>query len=107
MGTSSGTRVRAWRPRRSTGSVRSGEGSKTAWLERGTSARAAFPRATRSSTLKWGVATTARPLAAVAVRLRSLVVVAMSAMLPDFGSHASPDLGDRGHQLPYVLRTGG
>src|SRR6202022_1758113 len=34
------------------GSARSDAGSKTAWLERGASLRAALPRATRSATVK-------------------------------------------------------
>ena len=52
MGTSSGTRVSAWPSSRATGSGRSGPGSNSAWAERGTSARAAWPRATRSATVR-------------------------------------------------------
>src|SRR4051794_1050961 len=49
MGTSSGTRVVAWRSSSATGSDRVGSGSNTAWLARGPSWRAALPRATRSA----------------------------------------------------------
>src|SRR5262249_12699470 len=54
MGTSSVTRVAACCSSRVTGSIRWAPGWKSAWLERGTSCLAAFPRATRSSTVRWG-----------------------------------------------------
>src|SRR6185437_12035210 len=54
MGTSSGTRVRAWDSRSSSGSGRSALGSKPACAERGVAARAALPRSARSATVAWG-----------------------------------------------------
>src|SRR5581483_6646617 len=54
MGTISGTRVRAWDSRSSSGSGRSAPGSKPACAERGVAARAALPRSARSATVAWG-----------------------------------------------------
>jgi hypothetical protein len=54
MGTSSGTRVIACCSSMATGSGRNVPAVNSAWLARGTSRRAAFPRATRSSTVRWG-----------------------------------------------------
>ena len=48
-GTSSGTRALACSSSKASGSGRSGGGSNTAWLSRGTAARAALPRSTRSN----------------------------------------------------------
>ena len=53
IGPSSGRRVRACCSRRSTGSPRLGAGSQEPCAERGSSARAAFPRAARSAGVKW------------------------------------------------------
>ena len=52
IGTSSGTREEACSSSNSTGSGRCSAGSHSPWLLRGTSARAAFPRATRSAVVK-------------------------------------------------------
>jgi hypothetical protein len=54
IGINSGMRVLAWSFSTVTGSGRSFGGSQVAWLERGTSARAAFPLAARSSGVKRG-----------------------------------------------------
>src|SRR4051794_19486523 len=48
-GTSSGTRDSAWPSSTATGSRRRAEGTQSAWLPRGTSLRAARPRAARSA----------------------------------------------------------
>ena len=53
MGTSSGTLVRACSSSSEIGSGRSGAGSKTAWRSRGTLARAAFPLALLSASVRW------------------------------------------------------
>ena len=52
MGTSSGTRVVACSSRSETGSGRSGAGAKSEWLSRGTRARASFPFALLSDSLR-------------------------------------------------------
>ncbi len=52
MGTSSCTRVTAWLSRRVTGSGRDESASQAPCVERGTSARAALPRAARSSAVR-------------------------------------------------------
>ena len=54
IGASSGKRVSACSSRRSTGSRRIGPGSQVACAERGSSARAALPRADRSTAVKCG-----------------------------------------------------
>ena len=54
IGMSSGTRWVAWSARIATGSWRPAGGSQSAWLDRGVSARAARPRAARSSAVAWG-----------------------------------------------------
>ena len=56
MGTSSGTRVVACSSRSETGSGRSGGGANAEWLSRGTLARASFPFALLSASLRWGSA---------------------------------------------------
>ena len=56
MGTSSGTRVVACSSRSETGSGRSGAGAYSEWLSRGTRARASFPFALLSASLRCGSA---------------------------------------------------
>ena len=53
IGTRSGSRLVACSAMMSTGLRRPGGGSQTAWSERGTARRAAFPLAAASSALTW------------------------------------------------------
>jgi len=62
IGTSSGTRAAAWLSRRVIGSGRWAAGVNSAWLDRGTSARAVFPRAALSSRVGCGFSPVRRVL---------------------------------------------
>ena len=84
IGTNSGTRVFAWRSSNSTGSARVDSGSNTACPARGTSFRAALPRAMRSATDGCGTAAPRFDPCADAVPPLSvvLVLVAMVVAFP-------------------------
>src|SRR5438876_9337833 len=94
MGTSSGTRERAWRSSSSIGSGRSGAGSNLAWLDRGTCLRAAFPRAARAAfdgcsrgaeTLLWTAVATRRGYPAAPARARPAAAASRRARSDVFG----------------------
>src|SRR4029450_1748764 len=84
MGTSSGTRVAACSSSSPTGSGRFTAGSQRPWLDRGTSLRAAFPRATRSPGVRWVTlrATPAPGLASPSPRCGRVVLSGPALPLP-------------------------